>query len=181
MQRKQMILALSLALGGAGCTTMQAQIQSSGTLGPVDTAYVNSAEQLVQLDNLEAKLAATKGADPRIADVAQSLSAQANAFSPTFIAVLQAQGQKPPTAPSPATAAEVARLQNLSGPAFDRQFVADELAAHKQALATFQQEDASTKDGALRTEVEMQLPAVQDNLNKLQDLASEYNPAPAHS
>jgi putative membrane protein len=180
MQHKHMLLCLSLAMGVAGCTTMKDQIQSSGSMGSVDTDYINTAMQLIQLDTLEGKLAATKGSDSRIADVAASLTGQANAFSPTFVAVLQAQGVTPPSAPSPETAAKVARLQALSGPAFDRQFVADELAAHKMAVDAFQKEDASTKDGAMRNQVETQLPAVQDNFNKLQNLSSEYNPT-AHS
>jgi putative membrane protein len=176
----QMLFCLSLAVGAAGCATMKDQIQSSGTMGPVDSDYINTAMQLIQLDNMEGKLAATKGSDPRIADVAASLTGQATAFSPTFVAELQAQGITPPTAPSPATAAEVAKLQSLKGPAFDRQFVADELAAHQKALDVFKKEDASTQDGAMRNQVETQLPAVQDNFYKLQNLASEYNPT-AHS
>ncbi len=177
MQRKQMLLCLSLAMGTAGCTTMQAQIQSSGTMGQIDSDYVNTAMQLIQLDNSEGKLAATKGSDPRIADVAASLTGQANALSPYLVAVLQAEGIKPPTAPTPETAAKVAKLQALSGPAFDRQFVADELAAHQRALDVFKKEDTLTKDGAMRGQVETELPAVQDNFYKLQTLSTEYNTA----
>ncbi len=177
MQRKQVLLCLSLALGAAGCTTMKAQIQSSGTMGQMDSDYINTAMQLIQLDNAEGKLAATKGSDARVADVAASLTGQASALSPYLVAVLQAEGIKPPTAPSPETAAEVAKLQALSGHAFDRQFVADELAAHQRAIAVFKNEDVSTKDGAMRTQVETELPAVQSNLDKLQALSTEYNTA----
>ena len=53
MPRTQMLLCLSLALGIAGCTTMKEQIQASGTMGSVDSDYVNTAMQLVQLDNMK--------------------------------------------------------------------------------------------------------------------------------
>ena len=65
-------------------------------------------------------------------------------------------------------------MAGLSGPAFDHEFVADEIAAHKQAVDMLKKEDASTKNAALKTQVETELPAVLGNLNALNAIA---NPA----
>jgi predicted outer membrane protein len=165
----------------AGCTTMEAQIQSSGSMGSVDTQYVNTAFDLIQLDHEEGKLVASKTQDPRIVDLSSKIVAQADALSPGLTAAANVAGATPPATLTPDLAARVARLQGLSGPAFDRQYVADELSVHKRALEVFHAEDTSTKDDALRNQVETELPAVQGNLDSLTVLSAEYNPTASSS
>ena len=177
MHRKQILLCVSIGLATAGCTTMKDQISSSGTMGKPDADYVTAAMQLIAVDNQEGALAATHAGDPRVVDVANSLTAQAKAFSPNLKAIAQVEGIKPDAPPSPELAAQVAKLKSLNGPAFDHQFIADELAVHKSAIAVLKQEDATTKDGAMRTQVETELPAVQANYNKLQILAGNGSSA----
>ena len=60
MHNKTIMLCLAIPLAVSGCTTMEAQIRSSGTMGSADADYVTAAYQLVQLDNQAGKLAATK-------------------------------------------------------------------------------------------------------------------------
>ena len=175
LQRKQALLWLSVAAAVTGCTTEEAQIRSSGTMGQQDAEYVDTAYKLVQLDNAAGKLAATKASDPRVQDVAATLITQANTLQPGLQAALKVEGATPPNDLSPDITSQVNQLQALNGPAFDRQFVADELALHKSAVAILQKEDSATKDAALRGQVETELPAVQDNLAKLQVLSGEYN------
>jgi putative membrane protein len=167
---------LSIALTATGCTTMQAQIQSSGTVTQADANFVTTATQLVMLDDQAGKLAATKAADPRVVDVSTQMSGLASSFAPELQADAKAQGLRPAPQATQEVAQEVAALRGLSGRAFDRQYLADELAAHQRAVTVFKAEDATTKDGALRTQVETALPAVQDYLAKLQAIA---NPAPS--
>ncbi len=174
-------MAAAACVATTGCTTMEAQIQSSGSMGSVDAEYVNTAFDLIQLDHQEGQLAATKTKDPRIIDLSSKIIAQADALSPGLQAAANVEGIKAPTILTPDLAARVARLQNLSGRDFDRQYVADELALHKRAVAVFGKEDSSTKDAALRTQVETELPAVQGNLDSLTVLSSEYNPTATSS
>ena len=164
-------LPVGMALATAGCTTMEAQIKSSGAMSSVDADYVQSAYDLVQLDTAAAKLAATKASDPRVQDLATQISAQANTLTPGLQAALHVEGKAPPSQPSSETAAAIAKLNTLSGPAFDKQFVASELALHQKAVPLFQREDTETKDGAMRVQVETEQPAVQANLDKLKALS----------
>ncbi len=174
MNVRNALLCLAVPLVTAGCTTMEAQIRSSGTMGQPDADYANTAYELVQMDNQAGKLAATKASDPRVTSLASTLMAQATAFTPGLLGALSAQGIKPSATLPQAEASELSKLGSLSGPAFDREYVAAELAIHKRAVAVLQKEDAATKDGALRSQVQMQLPAVQTNLRTLQGLSDEY-------
>ncbi len=175
MNSKTALLWLALPLVTAGCTTMEAQIKSSGTMGPADADYASTAYDLVQLDNQAGALAATKSTDPRVQLLASTLVMQASVFAPTLQSAMNVEGVKPPKALSRPETAEITALKGLSGPAFDHQYVADELAIHQRAVAVMQKEDAATSDGALRTQVEAQLPSVQGNLSTLQVLSDEYH------
>ena len=170
-------LWLTAALATAGCTNMRAQITSSGSMGQPDVDYANTAYQLVQVDNQAGQLATTKASDPRVTDLASQIVAQASVLTPGFQAALDAQNIKPAATLPPEVAAQLDKLRGLNGAAFDRQYVATELAIHDRAVKVFKAEDSATKDGALRTQVETELPAVQDNLAKLQTLATEYGTA----
>ena len=163
-----------IPLAATSCTTMEAQIKSSGTMGQIDADYIDAAYQLVQLDTQAGELAKTKAADPRIVDLTSRITAQAAALSPGLQGALRAEGVQPPSEPSPQLKAELDKLRGMSGAAFDREYVAAELAMHDRAVKAFKAEDANTKDGALRTQVQTELPAVQGNLATLQALASEF-------
>ena len=175
MNVKTALVWFALPLATAGCTTMEAQIKSSGTMGRPDADYARTAYELVQLDNQAGTLAVAKASDPRVSTLAGTLTTQATAFTPGLQSALSVQGITPPASLPQGEVAEINKLKSLSGPAFDREYVADELAIHKRAVAVLQKEDAATQDGALRTQVEMQLPTVQTNLSTLQGLADEYS------
>jgi putative membrane protein len=175
MLQKRIPIWIVAALAVSGCTTMEGQIRSTGAMGQPDADYVGTASQIVQLDQQSGKLAATQAADPRVVDISNQLAAQATVLSPQLQAAAKAEGIQTPVNPSGNTAAEIDQLRSLKGPAFDHQYLADELAAHQQAVAAFKKEDTSTKDGTMRTLVETALPTVQNNLAKLQYLSNDIN------
>ncbi len=177
MSAKHLSLCLALALPLAACQTEVSQIRASGTMGPSDADFVTAAYQIAQLDELAGKLAATKAADPRVINLASQMSSEAQVLYPNLQGALQAEGKPAPSSPTPEVTAEVQKLNGLSGSAFDRTFVADELAAHQRAVSILQSEDTSTKDGALKSQVETELPAVQSNLATLQFLSSDLSPS----
>ena len=174
---KALPVCLAMAFPLVACTTEEAQIRSSGTMGVADADFVNTAYQIAQLDEQAGKLAATKAADPRVIDVASSMSSEAQMMYPNLQGALRAEGKPIPNSPPPVVTAEVQKLSTLSGPAFDREFVAAELAAHQRAVDVLKKEDTTTKDGTMRAQVETELPAVQGNLAKLQFLSSDLSPS----
>lgn len=174
LHSSKMLACAGTMLAMTACTTLDAQLQSSGTMGAPDKDYIATAHQLVELDRQAGKLAATKATDPRVQMVASQIMAQADTLSPGLESAERVAGVKPPdTLPADLTA-QLAQLKDASGPAFDRQYVAAELAMHQRAVPIFQKEDTDTKAGGMRVQVETELPAVQDNLAKLQILAAEF-------
>ena len=163
---------LSVAVMTAvSCTDMESRIKQSGQLGQADKDYVNMEDRLVTLDDQEGALAKTKATDPRVAATAAHIMSQADTLHPRLQAALQAAGAAPPD--TPRVSAEVARLRGLSGNAFDRQYVADQLSMHQQAADVFKKEEDETKDDALRTQVQAELPVVQENRDNFKVLADD--------
>ncbi len=168
-----LLFAATLAL--AGCTTEEAQIRSSGSMGASDTEYVTTAYNLVQLDRQAGQMVAAKAADPRVRDLATQVTAQADALYPGLQAAEKVGGITPPDRLPGDMAAEIDKLRELNGSDFDRQYVADELAAHQHAVDVFKKEDTATNDGAMKAQVETELPAVQSNLDRLQYLSGDFS------
>ena len=171
MQKTHSFVWIVAALATAGCSTMDAQIKSSGSMASEDTTYITTAYELAQLDNQAGKLVPTKTQDPRVIDVSSQLVTQANALTPQLTMALQSQGVNPPKQPPSDIQAEISKLQSLQGSAFDQAYVSDEIALHQKAISVFQKEDADTKNGFMRNQVEAEMPAVKDDLNKLKSLA----------
>jgi putative membrane protein len=178
MEKKYRHVWFAAALLTGGCTTMQAQIQSSGAMGSQDTAYITTAYELAQLDDVGGKLAASKAQDPRVVDVSSQLMAQAEALTPGLKMAIKAVGETPPETLSPHESAELDKLKTLKGSAFDQTYIADEVALHKRAIDVFEKEDRDTKNATMRTQVEAELPAVETDLAKLQALTAPQNPHP---
>ncbi|MBV9749199.1 MAG: DUF4142 domain-containing protein [Acetobacteraceae bacterium] len=176
--RNTAIFLFVATMSAAGCTTMQSRIQQTGQMAQVDRDYVNMENRLASLDDQEGALAKTKATDPRVAATATQVMSQADTLHPRLQAALQAEGAAPPATPQ--VSAEVARLRGLNGNAFDRQYVADELNMHQQAADVFKKEEDETKDDALRTQVQAELPAVQENRDKFKVLADDMAKSQDH-
>ena len=168
---KSVPLWIALALPLVGCQTTASQISASGTMGPDDASFVNAAYGIAQLDERAGQLAAKKATDPRVQSIAATMSSEAKVLYPNLQGALQAEHKPTPTGAPQAVQAEVQKMASLSGPAFDHEFVADEMAAHQRAVAILKQEDATTKNAALKAQVETELPAVQGNLAALEAIA----------
>ncbi len=175
MQTTHSIVWVVATLAVAGCSNIGAQIKTSGAMGSEDTTYITTAYELAQLDNEAGKLVPDKAQDPRVVNVSSELVDQASALSPGLTGALKAQGIAPPKQLPPDVAAEVAKLHTLQGPAFDHEYVADEIALHKTAVSVLEKERADTKNGAMLTQVQAELPAVQTDLAALQSLTTAPN------
>lgn len=71
-----------------------------------------------------------------------------------------------------------ARLEKLSGDAFDKAYMRDMLADHKMDVAKFKTESKSAKNGDLRDWAGKTLPTLEDHLKQAQDTASKVGVTP---
>ena len=172
MQATRNAIWLATAFAVAGCTTLGSQIKSSGAMASEDTDYIATAYQLAELDNAAGMLVPNKSKDPRVVEVSSELVSQANALTPELTSALQAEGVTPPKGLPPDLQAQVDQLHSLNGPAFDHAYLNDEITLHQKAVTVFKKEDADTKNSVMRTQVEAELPAVQNDLARLQSVAN---------
>ena len=168
MIMKQVPMLLALALPVAACATADKPV----ALNPADTDFVTTSYQIIQLDDQEGELAAMQAYDPRVKAIAGDLIAKADVISPELNKVVGTDGIALPTRLSNAQQASVDALTPLTGKAFDRAYLNDQIASHQRGVAVIKAEQASTKDPQMLALANQTLPIVQDDLNKLQAIAA---------
>ena len=65
----------------------------------------------------------------------------------------------------------IEQLVHLKGDSFDRQFVRDEIAAHRHALAIFKREAARAKDADVKAYAEKMIPVLEKHLHLAEECA----------
>lgn len=170
MKMKHLSALLMLALPVAACATAGAPAPVA--LNPADTNFVTTSYQIIQLDDQEGELAAMQAADPRVKAIAGDLIAKADLISPKLNLVVGTDGIDLPTRLSDAEQASVDALTPLSGKAFDRAYLNDQIASHERGVAVIRAEQASTKDPQMLALANQTLPIVQDDLTRLQAIAA---------
>ena len=160
MRAKHVAVLAVLALPAAACTV------ATPTASQADTNFVDTAYNLLQLDDQEGQLAAVQASDPRVKLIAGDLIAKTETFDPQLYQVIGTDNITPPASLSPQATVEVAALAPLTGTAFDKAYLADQIASHQHSIAVFQAE-AQSPDPQLRQLAATGLPMVQDSLTKL--------------
>ena len=171
MKSKYLVILLATALPLGACSSMPG-FSRPVTLNQTDQDFVKTTYNIMQLDNEEGQLAARQAADPRVREIAGDLSAKAMALEPHVDTVLGKDNMTAPARLSDATQNQVSALVPLTGKAFDRAYLQDQIASHQHGVAVFQAEQAQTKDPDLRKLAASSLPVVQDSLNRLQAIAA---------
>ena len=88
-------------------------------------------------------------------------------------------GIQPPAHPSAATQAEMAKLEALSGEAFDKAYIKAMVQDHSKDLAEFRQEAKSTGYPAFKNAVEQGEQVVRGHLEMANQIAKKMGVAPA--
>jgi putative membrane protein len=171
MKMSHLPLAIALALPVCACSSMPG-FSGPVTLNQTDQDFVTTAFNIMQLDDQEGQLAAVQAADPRVKAIAGDLIAKAETMEPSVDTVLAKDNLTPPARLSDASQGQVTALVPLTGKAFDRAYLNDQIASHQRGVAVFQAEQASTKDPQLRQLASNALPVVQESLGKLQAIAA---------
>ncbi|HEU5295149.1 MAG TPA: DUF4142 domain-containing protein [Burkholderiaceae bacterium] len=84
--------------------------------------------------------------------------------------IAESKGVTLPTEPDPSTRKELDKLANLSGAAFDREYMARMLADHRKDVAEFKKASESAKDGEIKAFASKTLPTLEDHLKQAQSL-----------
>lgn len=136
---------------------------------PAPAAFAATAAGSDLFEIAADKLAQAKGASASVKSFGAELVDEHGKSSAELKAAL-AKVQPPialPTAPPPDLQAKLQALQGLSGDAFDKQFIADQIASHQQALAAVNGYIASGDNPALREWARRATGMVQKHLQQL--------------
>lgn len=69
--------------------------------------------------------------------------------------------------------AKIERLTGLDGMTFDKEYISEQVAAHEEAVALFEEYSSEGQDGPLKDFAAKTLPTLQGHLDEVQKLAGE--------
>lgn len=130
-----------------------------------DAQFAMQAAQGGLAEVQTARLAVAKSKNALVQTFAQRMIADHTANNAKLAAIVRAKGLAVPTAVDPNSRAVMAKLQRLSGAAFDRSYMASQVAAHQQMQILMQAESNGGKDARLMAYAKTTLSAVNMHLN----------------
>jgi putative membrane protein len=113
------------------------------------------------------ELARARGVAPAVREFGGRIAVEHRRVHARLLALARRLRRLPNEAPP-----DVGRLAALSGPAFDRQFIADQVTDQREALGLFDSEAAAGRDPRLRAFAREWLPMLRRDLGRAQALAA---------
>jgi putative membrane protein len=157
--------AAALILGLTGAAYAQQAIPKA------DNSFAQKAAGAGLSEVAEANIAVNKTDNADVKQFAQQMITDHTKANDELTKIAQGKGMTLPTEPPKHDRAQAGKLQNLSGAAFDKRYIADQLTAHKQAVALFTRESKRGKDTDLKQFASETLPTLQHHLEMVQSLA----------
>jgi len=167
---------------GTGAAGMSSQSSgASGTAGATGSANVSKADRkgimdmaMVNMAEIEmGKLAQSKSQNPEVKTYAQQMIDDHTKALQEVQTVAQAKGVTLPTELDAKHKAMSAKLEKLSGDAFDREYMkVGGLASHKEAHALLQKNQKAAKDPEVKGLATKMLPTVEQHLKAAQQMST---------
>jgi len=155
-------------------TSTAAGAAMSGSATGQDT---NFAVKAAQGGMAEVKLAAVAMQHSKNATVlafARKMNADHTAANAKLATIVKSEGMMPPSDVGPMNKAVMAKLEGLSGAAFDSAYLKSQVTGHQQMLALMQKEASAGSDAKLVAFAKMNVPVVQQHLTMAQNDASMH-------
>jgi putative membrane protein len=157
-----------LSLGVA----LAAAIGAGPALAMSDAQFMTQAVKGNNSEVEVGKLALSKSSDADVKSFAQTLVDDHSKANEQAAAAAKEVGVVPPTDVTPEAKKTFAKLQSMSGPAFDKQFVTDMVKDHQKDIAEFKAEEKTGK-GAAQKYAADSLPTLQKHLDIAKSLQSK--------
>jgi putative membrane protein len=142
---------------------------SAARAASADAVFIAKAAETIAADAALARLGAAKALARDVKVFAQRLVQGQSALHRELAVLAKSKGVN--LDPSGDDTRQVgADLAPLSGPAFDRAFVAAATRAHEAAVALFESESRDGRDADVKDWAARQLPAIREQLTKVQAL-----------
>jgi putative membrane protein len=173
---KTTIIVAALVAGAALFDSMgaaQAQTAMPDATFVEHVGAANAAE--VEL----ARAAETRASDQAVRQYADRLVVDHRAVQADLQALAARKGWRVSTQPDAQHTAVRDRLMTVSGPEFDRQFIAEMVKDHDHAIAEFETATNSASDAELRTWAQQTLPVLREHRYMAEELSQRLIAAPA--
>ena len=178
MNRTALWSATGILAGVAllGAFPALAQIQASES----DKSFVASTLALSQAGIQSANLAQQKSTSADVRQFAQKIAGDHAALNRQAQALAQQMSLTvDATSLSNRYLASASRMQTLSGPAFDQEFIHGQMANLSLALRKLDSEIATTKDPTLKQQAQAEAKTITKDLHRAQMLAQAHSVQPA--
>ncbi len=173
--------AVLLAAGASGITFAQAGAGTAQTIAGSEatrSASVSSADRKFMMKAAQGgiaevelgRLAAQKSQDPQIRAFGNRMVQDHSQANDKLMQVAQTLNVELPTTADAKDQKTIAKLQNLSGSAFDKVYAPDMVKDHKKDIAEFEHEANNVKNPALKAWVQESLPVLKEHLQLAQAL-----------
>jgi putative membrane protein len=106
-----------------------------------------------------------------VKDFAQRMVTDRTKANGQLMQIAQQEGLSLPSGPTSSDKRSATKLSGVSGGAFDKDYVKDQLGAHKAAVALFSKESKNGKDPTLKNFAAQTLPTLQDHLGMAKALS----------
>lgn len=148
---------------------------ASSSLTAADTGFVMEAAQGGVAEVQLGELAQRKASSQAVRDFGRTMVTQHSQANRELTSIASSKGLTAPTAPDPGRKAVSTALESLSGPAFDQQYVQQQLADHEVQLSLFQNEAQRGQDPDLRAFAERYTPVIRQHIDMLRGLSTRVS------
>jgi putative membrane protein len=161
-------------------STMDQQQQMNGMQGPnqptsMDRMFVSKAMQGSMAEVQLAQLTLQKSSNDQVKQFAQRMIDDHTRLNEQMKPVADQLGVKAPDQISKGDRKTLAKLQGLSGPAYDQAYIRDMVKDHKQDLGQFQTEASSGQDQTVKDAANQGSKVIAQHLQMAQQLAKDQN------
>jgi putative membrane protein len=146
---------------------------SKAKLSGMDKTFVKQASAGGMAEVREGQLAQNQAQSADVKAFGQHMVADHTEAGQKLKSIADAEGVPASTDPDKADQKQIDALQKKSGVGFDKQYVKDQLAAHKKTVALFQKEASSGSDPQLKQFASDTLPTLQHHLSDVEALAKK--------
>lgn len=135
------------------------------TVNPVDQTFATQAGESDQFEIQSSQIALQKSHNRRVREFAQRMIDAHTKTTQELTGIASAKGLPPQPALQPEQQKMLATLQTLTGRAFDRGYLNDQVMGHTAAVTLYQNEIANGQDPQLKAFAQQTLPIIQDHLS----------------
>ncbi len=181
--KKTTLLAIPLALAAvlsAGCAATRttgmgaapAPVGAASHFSTTDREFATQAAGGGLYEVEVSRIAASRAADPQVRSYAQMLVTHHAAANDQLMGIFKVKNFQPPASMPADKQAKLARIQALSGPELDREYIRTVgLGDHQSDIALFERAARDTADPDLKAWFAKTLPTLRSHLQAAQALA----------